>query len=226
MRRLVLAAVLLLSSLALADVDPRFARLRDQAEPLGSLTSFLDRYVGECASLFAGPGCRKDAEAFRSKYEGKKLYMIVGEEAASMVGPGPYQPGSGNYVIHVTPLFPGGAYMLTQGAPRHTDADGQPMLPFVQVTGTTPPGWNAGDFMRLFQKKQVRAQVVFSPQEVWSLQGRGGGTKRYGVAARMEAVLLTHARTGESLGVWFAEAAPKASPPPAPAPTPPPAKKK
>ncbi len=215
-RRLLLAAVLLLPALALADVDPRFAQLRDQAEPLGSLSAFLDKYVGECGSLFSGPGCRKEAEAFRTRYTGKKLYMIIGEGAASMVGPGPYQPGSGNYTIHVTPLFPAGPYALTQGSPRHTDTDGRPMLPFIQVTGTTPAGWSAGDFMRLFQKKQVRAQVVFTPQEVWSLLGKGDSSKRYGVAARIDGVLLTNARTGEPLGTWFADAPPKAAPAPAP----------
>lgn len=205
MRRLFLATVLLLPALALADVDPRFARLRDQAEPLGSLTSFLDKYIGECASLFSGSSCRASAEAFRGKYEGKRLYMIVGEEAATMVSPGPYQPGKGNYTIHVTPLFPGGDYALTQGAPTQTDAEGTPVLSLVRITGTTPEGWNATSFLRLFSSRQVRAQVVFTPQGVWSLPRKQGGGKQYGVSARLEALLLTHARTGESLGLWVAE---------------------
>ena len=209
MRRIILAAVLLLPTLALADVDPRFARLRDQAESLGSLTAFLDKYVGECASLFSGPGCRKEAEAFRARYEDKKLYMIVGEAAASMLSPGPYQPASGNYVIQVSPLFTGGSYVLTQGEPRHADVDGRPLMPFLQVTGTTPAGSGAAEFMRLFQQKKIRVQVVFTPQGVWMLPGREGSGKTYGVAAKMEAVLLTNARTGESLGAWFADPAPK-----------------
>ena len=138
MRRLILAALLLLPTLALADVDRRFAQLRDQAEPLGSLSTFLDKYIGECAGMFVSPSCRGDAEAFRKRYEGKKLYMIIGEEAATMLSPGPYQPGSGNYVIQVTPYFPGGSYALTQGVPSQTDAAGNPLVPYLRVSGTTP----------------------------------------------------------------------------------------
>ena len=212
-RRPILAAVLLLPALALADADPRFARLRDQAEPLGSLATFLDKYVGECATLFSGPGCRKEAEDFRARYEGKKVYMIIREEAASMLSPGPYQPSSGKYVIQVSPIFPGGPYSLTQGEPKHLDVDNQPLLPFIQVTGSTPEGWAATDFMRLFQQHKIRAQVVFTPQRVWLLTPREGGGKKYGVAARVDALLLTDARTGEPLGTWFPEGTPAASKP-------------
>lgn len=208
MRRLFLAALLLLPALALADVDPRFARLRDQAEPLGSLTTFLDKYIGECSGMFISPGCKGSAEEFRKKYEGKKLYMIVGEEAATMLSPGPYQPGSGNYTIQVTPYFPGGPYALTQGVPTQTDVSGNPLLPLLHIRGTTPEGWTAPDFMRLFSSRQIRAQIVFTPQEVWSIPRKQGIGKIYGVAARMDAILLTHARTGEVLGLWFAETPP------------------
>ena len=206
MRRLILAALLLLPALALADADPRFARLRDQAEPLGSLSTFLDKYVGECATLFSGPGCRKEAEDFRARYGGKKLYMIIREEAASMLSPGPYQPATGRYVIQVSPLFSGGPYTLTQGEPKHLDADGQPLLPFLQVTGKLAEGQAATDLLRMVQNRQVRVQVVFTPEGVWTLSPSGGGRRR-GVAARLEAVLLTNARTGEPLGTWFPEGA-------------------
>ncbi|PTL75720.1 hypothetical protein DAT35_53595 [Vitiosangium sp. GDMCC 1.1324] len=195
---------MLLPALALADVDPRFARLRDQAEPLGSLQTFLEKYIGECAGVFVSPSCRSDSEAFRAKYGGKKLYMIVGEEAATMLSPGPYQPGSGNYTIEVVPYFPGGSYALTQGTPTQTDSAGNPLLPLIHITGTTPEGWAATDFLRLFSTHQIRAQIVFTPQGMWSLPRKRGG-KASGVAARVEAILLTHARTGEVLGLWFAE---------------------
>ncbi|WNG48153.1 hypothetical protein F0U60_31465 [Archangium minus] len=204
MRRLFLTALLLLPALALADVDPRFARLRDQAEPLGSLSTFLDKYIGECSGLFTRPSCRGDAEEFRKKYENKRLYMIVGEQAASMLSPGPYQPGSGNYVIQLTPYFSGDAYALTQGIPTQVDSAGNPLLPSMRITGTTREGWGATDFLRLFSAQRIRAQIIFTPQGVWSLPRKGGGMQ-YGVGARLEAILLTHARTGEQLGLWFAE---------------------
>jgi hypothetical protein len=205
-RRLFLAALLLLPTLALADVDARFAQLRDQAEALGSLSTFLDKYIGECAGMFVSPSCRSDAEAFRGKYGGRKLYMIVREEVATMLSPGPYQPGSGNYTIQVIPSFPGGAYALTQGTPTQTDSAGNPLLPLIRISGTTPQGWAATDFLRLFSARQVRAQIVFTPQGVWTLPRKSGG-KAQGVAARLEAILLTDARTGEPLGLWFAEGA-------------------
>ncbi|QRK07189.1 hypothetical protein JQX13_45290 [Archangium violaceum] len=204
MRRLFLAALLLLPAFALADVDPRFARMRDQAEPLGSLATFLDKYIGECSGLFVRPSCRSDAEEFRKKYENKRLYMIVGEEAATMLSPGPYQPGSGNYAIQLTPYFPGGSYALTQGVPTQVDSAGNPLLPWMRLSGTTREGWAATDFLRLFSTRQIRAQIIFTPQGVWSLPRRGGGMQ-YGVGARLEAILLSHARTGEQLGLWFAD---------------------
>ncbi|OJT22601.1 hypothetical protein BO221_22835 [Archangium sp. Cb G35] len=211
MRRLFLTALLLLPTLALADVDARFAQLRDQAEALGSLSSFLDKYIGECAGLFVNPSCKSNAEAFRAKYGGRKLYMIVGEDAATMLTPGPYQPGSGNYTIQVLPYFPGDAYALTQGMPTQTDSAGNPLLPLIRITGTTPEGWAATDFLRLFSSKKIRAQIVFTPQGVWTIPRKQGG-KAQGVAARIEAILLTFAPTGDPLGLWFADqptAAPK-----------------
>ncbi len=47
--------------------------------------------------------------------------------------------------------------------------------------------------------------MVFTPQHVWSLPRKKGGGKLYGVGARIEGLLLTHARTGDLLGRWFAE---------------------
>ncbi|MBM7117429.1 DUF6066 family protein [Archangium primigenium] len=201
MRRLLLA-VLLLPTLALADVDSRFAQLRDQAEALGSLGTFLDKYVGECSGFFSGLGCRGASEEFRKQYEGKKLYMIVGESAASMVQPGPYQPGSGNYTILVTPSFPGGSYFLTQGAPSALSAEDQPLVAPIRVTGTTPEGWNATDFMRLFSSRKVRMQLVFSPEGIWGMERNQGRGKLYGVSCRVEGVLLSNATTGKPLGMW------------------------
>jgi len=196
------AVCVLAPALALADVDPRFAQLRDAAEPLGSLGTFLDKYVGECSGLLAGDGCRENAAAFRKRYDGKKLYLIIGEESATMVAPGPYQPGTGDYIIHVTPFFAGGNYALTHNAPRRTDANGNPVMPLLDVEGTIPEGWNASMFQRLFSMRGVRAQVVFTPSGVWTLPKKGGG-KIYGVAARIDGILLTVGRTGEPLGLWL-----------------------
>nr|WP_075006265.1 DUF6066 family protein [Stigmatella aurantiaca] len=200
--RRLLCLVLLLPAFAHADVDPRFARLRDTAEPLGGLGAFLDRYIGECGSLFASSDCRTKADAFRKHYRGKRMYMIVTEEVATMVAPGAYQPNTGHFSVHITPVFPGGRYALTDGTPKKTDAEGTPVVPALTVTGTSPRGWNGGVFSRLFSSQGVRVQVIFTPMDIWTLTQPSGG-KTFGVAARIEAILVTEGRTGQELGLWL-----------------------
>jgi len=120
--RLLLAVTFLLPALAVADVDPRFARLRDNAEPLGSLGTFLDSFIGECSGFFTRSTCSSDAEAFRKRAGGKPHYLILDEkQVAALLSAGPYQPGSGQYSIQVRPAFPGGGYTLTHGLPPQTD---------------------------------------------------------------------------------------------------------
>jgi hypothetical protein len=193
---------LLLPALAVADVDARFARLRDAAEPLGGLSAFLNRFIGECGDMFASPDCRTKADEFRKNYRGKKLYMIVTEDVATMVSPGWYEPNTGDFVINIVPFFAGGKYALTHGTPKKTDAQGNPIMPLLSVSGTTPMGYNGGMFSRLFSARGVRVQVVFTPLDIWSLNKPGGG-KIFGVSSRMEAILLTEGRTGYELGLWL-----------------------
>jgi hypothetical protein len=205
MNRLLLAVSLLLPALAAADVDPRFARLRDAAEPIGSLGTFLDSFIGECSGFFTRSSCQRDAEAFRKRYTDKPLYLILDEaKAAELLSAGQYQPGSGQYSIQVRPAFPGGSYTLTHGLPPQTDVQGQPVLPLIHVPGTTSEGGNAQSFLRLFSERKIRLQVVFTPLAPWSIPQRDGG-KVHGVHGRVEALLLTHGRTGDTLGLWFRE---------------------
>ncbi|MDY7228275.1 DUF6066 family protein [Hyalangium rubrum] len=202
MNRLLVTLALLLPALASADVDPRFARLRDAAEPLGGLNAFLSRYIGECGDVFASADCRTKADAFRKNYKGKKLYMIVDEAVVNQVSPGPYQPTTGDYVINILPFFSGGSYALTHGTPKKTNAAGNPILPLLSVTGRAPTDWTGPYFTRLFSNQGVRVQVVFTPLDIWSLAKPKGG-KTFGVSARIEAILLTEGRTGQELGLWL-----------------------
>jgi Family of unknown function (DUF6066) len=199
--RCLMIVALLLPALAMADVDPRFARLRDASEPLGGLSGFLNRYIGECGDMFASPDCRTKADEFRKNYKGKKMYMIITEDVATMVSPGSYEPNTGNFTINIVPFFAGGKYALTHGTPKKTDAQGNPIMPLLTVSGTTPEGWNGGMFSRMFSAKGVRVQVVFTPLDIWSLNKPGGG-KIFGVSSRVEAILLTDGRTGYELGLW------------------------
>ena len=204
MTRTLLLLAALLPTVALADADPKFAALREAAEPVGGLGQFLDKYIGECASSGGVDGsCRQNASAFRQKMRGKKFYMIVTEESAGMLSAGDFDVRGGEYTINVTPFFGAGGYALTHGAPKRTDANGNPLLPFLTVRGETKEGWSAMRFQRLFSSRELRVQVVFTPQDVWTLPKKGGG-KIYGVRAKIDALLVTIGRTGESAGLWVA----------------------
>ena len=202
MNRCLALVALLLPALALADVDQRFARLRDAAEPLGGLSAFLNRYIGECGDMFASPDCRSKADEFRKAYKGKKMYMIVTEDVATMVSPGAYQPATGDYVIDILPFFPASSYALSHGTPKKTTAEGNPVLPLLKVSATAPTDWTGQYYSRLFSSQSVRVQVVFTPLDIWTLNKPRGG-KILGVSARMEAILLTEGRTGVEMGLWL-----------------------
>ena len=195
--------LLLLPLAASAQGVERFEQLKASAEPVGGLGSFLERYVGECGEPGLGESCRDKAKAFRKAHEGKRLYLLVGEDSAGMLSPGAFDASSGELVVNVTPFFPASNYALSHGAPRRTDAKGNPVMALLRAEGQAPEGWMPGTFQRLFQMRGVRAQVIFTPTGVWSLPRRGGGKSR-GVSARVEALLVTVARTGEPLALWLA----------------------
>jgi len=201
--RTAILALLLIPLLAHADADAKFAALRDSASPLdGSLSSFLDKYVGDCGDLFEGQSCKKNSQAFRAKVAGKKYYVIISEESASMLQAGPYNPEKGEYTVLVTPFFPGGGYALTQGAPRKVDGAGNPVMPLIVLHGQLPDGWDPMSFKRLFRNRELRVQLVFTPTGVWSLPKKGGG-KLQGVKAKIQGLLVTYARTGDPVGSYY-----------------------
>jgi hypothetical protein len=186
------------------EMDARFTQLREGAEAVGGLGAFLERYVGECEDPAMAAQCADTAKAFRKLHDGKRHYLLVGEDSAGMLAPGAFDADSGELTVNVTPFFPASRYALSQGAPKRTDAKGNPLMGLLRADGQAPEGWMAGTFQRLFQMRGVRAQVVFTPTGVWSLPKKGGG-KSYGVSARIEGVLVTVARTGEPLALWLAK---------------------
>jgi hypothetical protein len=202
--RVLTAMVLLGSMTAMADVDARFAKLRDGAEALGGIGGFVDKYIGQCGSALQGGGeCEKNAEVFRKAATGKKFYMIVTEDSASVLQMGEVT-GQGTFVLNLTPFFAGSDSAITQGAPQRTDANGNPVLPFIRIESTLPEGWNPAMMARQVQARTLRMQVVFTPQGTWSLPKKGGG-KVTGVKAKVDAVLVQVGRTGEQVGLWFAK---------------------
>lgn len=193
---------LLLASTAFADVDPRFAKLRDQAEPLGALSAFIEKYVGDCGSKMMGGGeCEKNAEIFRQGATGKKLYMIITEETSQVLSMAEVKR-DGEFVLNLTPFFPASGMALTNGAPTKTDAEGNPVMSFIRIESNMPEGWNPAMMSRQVQAQALRLQIVFTPQGTWSLPKKGGGTIK-GIKAKFDAVLVSVGRSGELVGIWF-----------------------
>jgi hypothetical protein len=193
---------LLIPAIAFADVDPKFAKVRDSSQPLKTtLGAFLESYVGDCSDVLEGPACKQHAEAFRQKHTGQRYYVIISEEQATMLRAGPFNPARGEFQVLVTPFFPGNGYALTQGAPKHTDSQGNPVLPLLVFKGVLPDGWDPVRFQRLFQNHELRVQLVFTPQSVWNLQGKH--KKFMGVRAKIDAMLVTYARTGDPVAAYY-----------------------
>lgn len=196
--------VAMLPGLALADADPRFAKLRDQAEAMGAISAFVEKYVGDCASKMLGGGeCEKNAEIFRQGSTGKKFYMIITEETSTVLSMGEIKM-QGQFVLNLTPFFAASGMALTHGAPSRTDADGNPVMPFIRIESNLPDGWNPAMMARQVGAQALRLQIVFTPQGVWSLPKKGGGTMK-GVKAKFEAVLVSVGRSGDQVGLWLAK---------------------
>ena len=101
MFRALLLLSLTLPCLASADVDPRFAKLRDTADALSSLGAFLDKYIGDCSPVSeGGSDCGKNAEAFRRAANGHKFYMILTEESTAVLSMGAFNPKGGEVFFH------------------------------------------------------------------------------------------------------------------------------
>ncbi len=201
-RAFVISAVLV-PLVAAADVDARFAKLRDSADSLASLGAFLDKYVGDCGPISEGGGeCAKNAENFRKAANGHKFYMILTEDSTSVLSMGGFNPQGGEVTFNLTPFFPGSNSAITHGVPAKTDANGNPVLPFITFKGTLPDTWNVQMMARQVQARQMRLQVVFTPSGLWELPKKGGGKIR-GVKVKLEAVLVTVGRTGDHVALWL-----------------------
>ena len=188
---------------ALADADQRFAKLRDQAEAMGAVSAFVEKYVGDCASRMLGGGeCEKNAEIFRQGATGKKFYMIITEETSGVLQMGEVKLNNGNFILNLTPFFAASGSAITHGAPTKTDGDGNPVMSFIRIESQLPDGWNPAMMSRQVSSQALRLQIVFTPLGVWSLPKKGGGTMK-GVRARFDAVLVTVGRSGDQVGIWL-----------------------
>ncbi|MBM4777976.1 MAG: hypothetical protein GQE15_09755 [Archangiaceae bacterium] len=199
-----LVPLLLISSqAAFADVDQKFAKMRDSAEKLGSLSEFIDNYGGSCGPLMTAQ-CEEKRKEFRRGADGRKHYMIVTEDSASVLSMGDANPISGEFVLNMTPFFAAGDSAITHGAPSKTDANGNAILPYLRINAKLPDGWTMQLMNRQVQARALRIQVVFTPEGVWSLPKKGGGSIK-GIKTRFDGVIVQIGRTGETIGMWYAK---------------------
>lgn len=198
--RQALVLALTLPALALAtEPDPRFTKLWGSAESLTGLGSFLEKYVGDCKADEVGAvECRQNAEAFRRKSNGKRMKITTDDAAVVQMGK---EYPDGEFTLNIVPFFGAGGSAVTHGAPSKADANGNPVLPFLTVKGTAPDGADARMVARMITMRALRLQVIFTPQGMWALNTKNG--KVSGVKARIEAILVSVARTGEPIGLWM-----------------------
>jgi hypothetical protein len=202
MLRIQTVAIFFLSTVAFGDADERFTKLRDQAEALASLSSFVEKYVGDCGPKMIASGCEKNSAVFRRGATGKKFYMIVTEESSGVLSLGDANLKAGTFVLNMTPFFSASNIGLSQGTPTKTDANGNPLLPFLKIESKMPENWDMGMVARQTSARAFRIQIVFTPEGVWTLPKRGGGAI-HGIKAKFDAVLVQVGRTGEHVGMYL-----------------------
>jgi hypothetical protein len=200
MTTLLLQAWILMLNLGAAE-DPAFTRLRQSAEPLSTLGAFLDKYIGECHQAI-GSECKNQAARFRSQSNGKSFVLTLSDEAVNMVSLGPYQSSQKSFEVRITPFFGAGGYALTQGSPRKTDNQGNPLLPLLVARARLDEQWSPERFQRLFSNHQLRLELVFQPHGVWNVPSKRGG-KTLGVSARLQGIQMVESRSGELVAIWL-----------------------
>lgn len=193
-----LACLLVTAATAAAQDGDAFEKAKSGAAPTDGLSTFLRKFVGGCNDE-SGPQCKKAAEEYRRQNKGKRLYLSL-DDATSVLAIG-RRGEEGEVTFNVTPFFSGGELALTGGAPGRTDAAGNPVMPLLRVQGEAPDG-DVDRLARMLSAHQLKMEVVFSPEGTWSLARKSGGPIQ-GVKARLLALRISLARTGETVAVWM-----------------------
>jgi hypothetical protein len=185
-------ATLALLAATPALADGRFEALRDRAERLESLESFLSRYVGSCTDPYERRTCLDNVAAARRAVAGKTFAVRV-NDAASLVR---VELRGESFLLLVTPFVDGGGLALTHGQPQRQDAAGHPLISFIPIRGALPPGTMDMEFHSPFRSGMVEMEIVFRPERTWRMKRRGEAGYYEGVSARFLGVRLIDARTG------------------------------
>src|SRR5690606_23805351 len=195
-----LLPVLLLLPLSAWAQSADFDALTSKSEPLGGLGPFLERYVGRCEDPETQKTCEANAATFRRQANGKRYAMLV-DDVRSLLQAEAYDPDSGDLTLQLTPIFGAYGYALTTGRPKRLNAQGLPTMRLVKLEGRTTQGFDQRRFERMFRNGEVQLELIFTPEQVWTLPQRGGKPVQ-GVEVKALGVRVTHVRSGEAMVAW------------------------
>ncbi|MBS2027472.1 MAG: hypothetical protein JST54_06150 [Deltaproteobacteria bacterium] len=202
---LFVVAALAVPGVAGAEAGKSFAALRDKAQPLESLSSFLSSFVGDCGSdPIDGAECKKKVDAYRKDSLGKSYYVILGDEAQRLIEQKGFSPQTHEMEFALTPFFESAGQALTHGQPTKLDSEGRPIIPLIRMQSTLPDNVTPMDVDRVFRTGNVRMQIVFKPLGLWKLPRHDKkGAFVEGVKGQLLGVRLSEARTGTDIAVWI-----------------------
>jgi len=175
--------------------DQRFESLKSRAQRVDSLSGFLERFVGGCQDDYDKRSCEQNVRLARKGFEGKLLVVTVGDQTSSIVRA---EANGNRFRIYLTPFIDGGGYALTNGAPAKQDPAGRPLISYIVIDGSLPPGEEM-DFARSFRTGSVEMEVIFKPEGTWKLKRKGEAGFYEGVKARFMGVRLVNYRTGSEI---------------------------
>jgi len=200
-------AALLIPGAAQAAPPAAFAQLRDRAQALPGLSTFLSSFIGDCGfNPLGGGACKKKVEAFRRGALGKTYQVILDDDAQRLVQPRGFSPSTHEMEFALTPYFEAAGFALTHGQPHKLNAQGSPVIPLIRMNSILGDAVTPMMVDRVFRTGDVRMQIVFKPLGIWKLPRKDKrGAFVEGVKAQILAVRLTEARTGSTIAYWVSK---------------------
>jgi Family of unknown function (DUF6066) len=194
-RAIALLGVFVSPALVLAS-DARFDSLRGRAQRLDSLGPFLERYIGSCKDEFTRFDCEQNVREQRRGLDRHVYAASIAEQTLDIVKP---QRTASGYRFLVTPFIDGGGLALTHGEPRKQDAAGRPLIAFLVMEGSLPPGMDDLALESALRTGRLELEVLFRPEGTWKLKRKGGSGFYEGVKARFLAIRLVESRSGAEI---------------------------
>jgi hypothetical protein len=191
--RLARAVVLLAAVPPLsASADEALEALRRQAEPVESLATFVERYVGRCRDGFERAACEANVKAARKAADGKLFAAVLAERAREVVRA---ERRGRSFRFLVTPFIDADGLALTHGEPR-LDARGRPAIGLLVVDAAPAVPEEAVE--AALRTGRLEIEILFRPEGAWKLRRPDGGWYE-GVRARFAALRLVDGRTGAEI---------------------------